>query len=91
MVESQLNGKNDSNTKTTEDVVPLMVQLPLVNNFNEKNPILWIEQHTLKFRIEFGVDFIGCEENAEEIFMKIDNKEKGNKGGKGEVTINKNK
>ncbi|WMV43324.1 hypothetical protein MTR67_036709 [Solanum verrucosum] len=88
---SQLNGKNDSNTEITDDVVPLMIQLPLEDKFNSKSHPLWIKQHILKLSTEFGVDFRGCEEKTEEIFMKIDNNKQGNKGGKGEVTTNKKK
>jgi len=47
MAVSQLNGQNDSNTEITEDAVPLMIQLPLEENFNAKSPPLWIKQtHT---------------------------------------------
>ena len=43
MAISQLNGQNDSNTEITEDVVPLMIQLPLEDNFNSKSSPLLIK------------------------------------------------
>uniref|UniRef100_M1DQM1 Uncharacterized protein n=1 Tax=Solanum tuberosum TaxID=4113 RepID=M1DQM1_SOLTU len=82
---------NDSNTEITEDVVPLDDSAAIRRQFNSKSSPLWIKQHILKLSTEFGVDFRGCEEKAEELFMKIDNNKQGNKGGKGEVTTNKRK
>ncbi|KAG5571709.1 hypothetical protein H5410_061475 [Solanum commersonii] len=82
MAVSQLNGPNDSNTEITENVVPLMIQLPLEDNSNSKSHPLWIKQHILKLSTEFGVDFRGCELKAEELFMKIDNNKQGNKGAR---------
>ena len=56
-----------------------MIQLPLGDNFKEKNPPLWIKQHILKLSTEFGVDFRGCEEKAEELLTIIS---KGTRGAR---------
>lgn len=46
------------------------------------SPVSWIKHHILKLSSEFGVDFRGCEEKAEEIFMKIEKNKQESKGEK---------
>lgn len=51
---------------TTLEVVPLNMQFPMEIQEEPVSPISWIKQHIIKLSSEFGVDFRGCEEKAED-------------------------
>lgn len=50
------------------------------------SPVIWIKQHILKLSSEFGVDFKGCKEKAEESFMKIGKNKQESKREKNAIT-----
>lgn len=52
---------------------------------------VWIQQHVIRSRTEFGVDYKGCEDKAKELFRKTENNKQEIKGKHGEQEIVKKK
>ncbi|KAG5630999.1 hypothetical protein H5410_002716 [Solanum commersonii] len=88
---AQLKTQGENSEIIPEEAVPLKILLPTEDGTNPTSIPTWIKQHIIKLSTEFGVDFRGCEEKAEELFMKIDSNKQGYRGEKGELTIVKKK
>ncbi|WMV44403.1 hypothetical protein MTR67_037788 [Solanum verrucosum] len=74
----------------TEKVIPLGIQFP-EENYSQTATPAWIQQHIMRLSKEFGVDFKGCEENAAELFQKIDRNKLENKDIQNEQKVQKRK
>uniref|UniRef100_M1CTX8 T2-type RNase n=1 Tax=Solanum tuberosum TaxID=4113 RepID=M1CTX8_SOLTU len=57
-----------------EDIIPLNSEEQDIGIAAENEIPSWIQQNIIRLSKEFGVQFIGCEEAALNLFMKIDGK-----------------
>jgi len=57
-----------------EDIIPLNSEEQDIGIAAENEIPSWIQQNNIRLSKEFGVQFIGCEEAALNLFMKIDGK-----------------
>lgn len=69
LLEQKAEGKG-----TTEDIIPLNSNENGTGIAAENEIPSWVQQNIIKLSKEFGVHFIGCEEVALNLFMKIDSK-----------------